>query len=114
MENDKNVYKSVEMGFQIHANENFFVNEFEQLITYGHTKCPNGLYIVEKQLNKSGLLNAESLVYVEDGKVPILLLNPMDSPIELTKGTTITNISPVGKDTEIIPLGTEYIRSVNS
>ena len=99
--------------YAVHAKDTFIAGALEQIIQVGTTRCPNGTYMVEKLSGQGGLaLNAEALVTVRDGQVPILLINPTEHDVEYTKGTMLAKMKRIEEGCEVIPLQMDYVRNI--
>ena len=60
------------------------------------------------------MLNAESVAYAKNGEVPVLILNSTENEIHGNIGTIVATMYPIEEDSQIIPLGTGYIRKLSA
>ena len=56
-------------------------------------------------------MNAEALVTIKDGQVPVMLINPTEHDVEYNKGTILAKMKPLEEGYQVIPLREEYIRT---
>lgn len=92
-EHDYNTPESV----MVHARSDELVHANELCCTYGHARCRDGIYIVNKRkCGRHGcIMNAESLVNIIDGKVPLAILNLTAESVTMLSGKHIASMQKV-------------------
>lgn len=99
-----------------HALDDVSLGAFEQTTCVARCSERDGLYLVHKSALPGGrILVAETLGYVKQGKITVLLLNPGDTPHVVTRNSMLSNMERMEEsELEIVKMGSEYSYFMNN